>query len=96
MLTASQNLIMKMLRLPELFIDCDVIFIRKLFLEFLLSPLYTMQQVACNFVASCTLSGQKYFNITKYPCIDCAINRLSIQLGAKMGIEIYRYQSLLC
>ena len=25
-----------------------------------------------------TLSGQKYFNITKYPCINCAINQLSI------------------
>ena len=37
-------------------------------------------------------SGQKYFNIIKYPCIDCAINRLSIQLESKMGIEIYRYQ----
>ena len=39
-----------------------------------------------------TLSGQKYFNTTKYPCTDCAIYRLNIQLGAKMGIEIYRYQ----
>ena len=39
-----------------------------------------------------TLSGQKYFNTTKYPCTDCAIYQLNIQLGAKMGIEIYRYQ----
>ena len=35
-----------------------------------------------------TLSGQKYFNTTKYPCTDCAVYRLNTQLGAKMGIEI--------
>ena len=25
---------------------------------------------------------------TEYPCANCAIYRLNIQLGAKMGIEI--------
>ena len=39
-----------------------------------------------------TLPGQKYWNTTKYACTDCAIYRLNIQFGAKMGIEIYRYQ----
>ena len=29
---------------------------------------------------------------TKYPCSDCAIYRLNTQFGAKMEIEIYRYQ----
>ena len=38
-----------------------------------------------------TLSGQKYLNTAKYPCTDCAIYRLNIQLGAKIGIDIYRY-----
>ena len=28
----------------------------------------------------------------KYSCTDCAIYRLNIQFGAKMGIEKYRYQ----
>ena len=45
-----------------------------------------------NVTMGCTLSGQKYFNTTKYPCTDCAIYRLNIQLGAKMGIETLRYQ----
>ena len=42
-----------------------------------------------------TLSGQKYFNTAKYPCTDCAIYRQKIQLGAKMGIEIYRYEKFI-
>ena len=39
-----------------------------------------------------TLPGQKCWNTTKYSCTDCAIYRLNIQFGAKMGIEIYRHQ----
>ena len=39
-----------------------------------------------------TLPGQKCWNTTKYSCTDCAIYRLNIQFGAKMGIEIYSYQ----
>ena len=35
---------------------------------------------------------RKYSSTTKYPCIDCAIYQLNIQLGAKIEIEIYRYQ----
>ena len=35
---------------------------------------------------------QKYSYPTKYPCSDCAIYRLNTQFGAKMEIEIYRYQ----
>ena len=48
----------------------------------------------CHKPRSChnTLPGQKYWNTTKYACTDCAIYRLNIQFGAKMGIEIYRYQ----
>ena len=42
--------------------------------------------------SSCTLTGQKYLNTTKYPCTDCAIYRLNIQLGTKMGIETCSYQ----
>ena len=30
---------------------------------------------------------------TEYPCSNFAIYRLNIQLGAKIGIEIYKYQS---
>ena len=39
-----------------------------------------------------TLPGRKYSSTTKYPCIDCAIYQLNIPLGAKIDIEIYRYQ----
>ena len=39
-----------------------------------------------------TLTGQKFLNTTIYPCTDCAIYRLNIQLGAKMGIETFCYQ----
>ena len=39
-----------------------------------------------------TLPGQKCWNTTKYSCTDCAIYQLNIQFGAKMEIEIYRYQ----
>ena len=39
-----------------------------------------------------TLSGQKYLYTPKYPCADCAIYRPKNQLGAKMGIETYKYQ----
>ena len=39
-----------------------------------------------------TVKGQKYSTTTKYPCTDCAIYRLNIQLEPKMGIETYRYQ----
>ena len=39
-----------------------------------------------------TVPYQKYSYPTKYPCSDCAIYRLNIQFGAKMEIEIYRYQ----
>ena len=42
-----------------------------------------------------TLSGQKYLYTAKYPCTDCAIYRLKNQLGAKMGIEIHRYQQFI-
>ena len=38
------------------------------------------------------LPGRKYSSTNKYPCIDCAIYQLNIQLGAKIEIEIYRYQ----
>ena len=43
-----------------------------------------------------TVAGQKCLNTTKYPCTDCAIYRLNILLGAKMGIETYKCQILLC
>ena len=39
-----------------------------------------------------TVPYQKYSYPTKYPCSDCAIYRLNTQFGAKMEIEIYRYQ----
>ena len=39
-----------------------------------------------------TLPGRKYSSTTKYPCTDCAIYQMNIQLGAKIEIEIYRYQ----
>ena len=42
-----------------------------------------------------TLSGQKYLYTAKYPRTDCAIYRLKNQLGAKMGIEIHRYQKFI-
>ena len=42
-----------------------------------------------------TLSGQKYLYTAKYPCTDCVIYRLNIQLGAKLGIEIHRYQKFI-
>ena len=38
-----------------------------------------------------TLIGQKHSYTNKYPCTDCH-HRLNIQLVAKMGIEICRYQ----
>ena len=38
------------------------------------------------------VKGQKYSTTTKYPCTDCAIYRLNIQLEPKMGIETCRYQ----
>ena len=34
-----------------------------------------------------TLPGRKYSSTTKYPCTDCAMYRVNIQLGLKMGIE---------
>ena len=43
-----------------------------------------------------TLNEQIYFNTNKYPCTDCVIYRLKIQLGAKRGIEITGIESLLC
>ena len=46
----------------------------------------------CILAHTYTLPGQKYSSTTKYPCTDCAIYRLNIQLGAKVEIEIYRYQ----
>ena len=42
-----------------------------------------------------TLSGQKYLKTAKYPCTDSAIYLLKIQLRAKMGIEICRYQKFI-
>ena len=42
-----------------------------------------------------TLSGQKYLYTAKYPCSDSAIYPLKIQLGAKMGIELQRYQKFI-
>ena len=39
-----------------------------------------------------TVPYQKYSYPTKYPCSDRAIYRLNTQFGAKMEIEIYRYQ----
>ena len=42
-----------------------------------------------------TQSGQKYLYTAKYPCTDYVIYRLKIQLGAKMGIEICRYQKFI-
>ena len=39
-----------------------------------------------------TLTSQKYLNTAKYPCTDCDIYRLNIQLGATMGIETSWYQ----
>ena len=41
---------------------------------------------------TCTLSGQKHLYKAKNPCTDFAIYRLKNQLGAKMGIETYKYQ----
>ena len=35
---------------------------------------------------------RRFHCTTKYPCIDCAIYQMNIQLGAKIEIEIYRYQ----
>ena len=40
----------------------------------------------------CAVPYQKYSYPTKYPCSDCTIYRLNTQFGAKMEIEIYRYQ----
>ena len=37
-----------------------------------------------------TVPYQKYSYPTKYPCSDCAIYRLNIQVKTKMVIEIYR------
>ena len=37
-----------------------------------------------------TVPYQKYSYPTKYPCSDCAIYRLNIQVETKMVIEIYR------
>ena len=42
-----------------------------------------------------TLSGQKYLYTAKYPYTDFVIYRLNIQLGAKLGIEILRYQKFI-
>ena len=44
--------------------------------------------------SSCHVSTprQKYLYTANYPCTDCAISQLKNQLGAKMGIEIHRYQ----
>ena len=39
-----------------------------------------------------TLREQKYSYTTKYPCTDCAIYRLNIQLEPKMGIEKCRHR----
>ena len=33
-----------------------------------------------------------YSHTNKYPCTDCDVYWLNIQLRAKKGIEIYRYQ----
>ena len=39
-----------------------------------------------------TLPGRKYSSTTKNPCTDCAMYRLNIQLGPKIGIETCRSQ----
>ena len=39
-----------------------------------------------------TLPGQICSSTAKYPCTEGAIYRLTIQLGSKMGIEIYMYK----
>ena len=43
---------------------------------------------SCYSIQYSTLS--KVFVPTKYPCSDCAIYRLNIQMETKMVIEIYR------
>ena len=43
----------------------------------------------------CTLSGQKYFNTTKYLCTDCAIYRLKNQLEPRWEFEICRDQKFI-
>ena len=42
-----------------------------------------------------TLSGQKYFNTTKYLCTDCAIIRLKNQLEPRWEFEICRDQKFI-
>ena len=57
--------------------------------------LHTMQNIfvcAKHFDSDDTLPGRKYSSTTKYPCTDCAMYRLNIQLGPKMGVETCRSQ----
>ena len=42
-----------------------------------------------NILIYVAVKGQKYSTTTKYPCTDCAIYRLNIQLEPKMGIVTY-------
>ena len=45
--------------------------------------------------SECTLTGQKYFNTTKYLCTDCAIYRLKNQLEPRWEFEICRDQKFI-
>ena len=36
-----------------------------------------------------------YSTTSEYPCNDCDIYRQNIQLGANMGIEVYRFQKFI-